>query len=87
MTNWDDVSFIVRNKNRRIVFEVLDNPKTPTALSEQLKINIGFVSNILIELQERKLVECLSPNEKRNRFYKITDMGKKIRDLIRKELK
>ena len=42
MTDWDNISFIVRNKNRRAVFEVLENPKTPANLSEELKINIGF---------------------------------------------
>lgn len=87
MTDWDDISFIVRNKNRKAVFEELDAPKTPTDLSKKLNLNIGFVSNILIELQERKLVECLSPNEKRNRFYKITDKGKKIKELIKVELR
>ena len=53
---------------------------------EELKINIGFVSNLLIELQERKMIECLSPNEKRNRFYKVTKEGKKIKQLIKKQL-
>ncbi|KHO55100.1 MAG: hypothetical protein QT10_C0007G0086 [archaeon GW2011_AR19] len=86
MTDWDNISFIVRNKNRRAVFEALENPKTPTNLSEELKINIGFVSNLLIELQERKMIECLSPNEKRNRFYKVTKEGKKIKQLIKKQL-
>ena len=86
MTEWDDVSFVVRNKNRRKVFDYLDKPKTPTDISKDLEINIGFVSNILIELQERKLIECLTPNEKRNRYYRISTKGKRIRAKIVKEL-
>lgn len=86
MTDWDDISFIVRNKNRKAVFEVLDKPKTPTDLSKELQINIGFVSNILIELLGRRLIECLSPNEKRNRFYRISKKGRKIKEKIGKEL-
>ena len=86
MTEWDDVSFVVRNKNRRKVFDQLEKPKTPTDLSKELEINIGFISNILIELQERKLVECLTPNEKRNRYYRISSKGKKIKMKIMKEL-
>ena len=86
MTDWDDISFIVRNKNRKAVFEVLDKPKTPTDLSKELQINIGFVSNILIELLGRGLIECLSPNEKRNRFYRVSKKGQKIKEKIEKEL-
>lgn len=83
MTVYDDISFIVRAKNRKSVFEALTTPKTPTQLSKELKVNIGFVSNILIELKERKLIECLSPNEKRHRFYKITKKGKELLDKVK----
>lgn len=86
MIDWNDISFIVRNKNRRAVFEILEKVKTPTQISQELSINIGFVSNILIELLGRDLIECLSPDEKRNRFYKITNKGKRLKDDIKKEL-
>ena len=77
-TNWDNVSFIIRNKNRKRVFEALNKPKTPTDLSKELDLNTGYVSNILIELLERKLIECLSPNEKRFRFYQQKKKGRLI---------
>ena len=86
MTDWDNISFIVRNKNRKLVFNALEKAKTPTELSKELRINLGFVSNILIELLERDLIECLSPNEKRNRFYKISKKGEKTKKKIMKEL-
>ncbi|GAI30352.1 unnamed protein product, partial [marine sediment metagenome] len=35
-------------------------------------------SNIIIELLKRKLIKCLSPNEKRHRFYKITPKGQDV---------
>ena len=60
------------------VFLALQEPKTPTQLSKELGINIGFISNILIDLQKRDLIECLSPNEKRHRFYQINKKGKNI---------
>ena len=81
-TKWDNISFVVRSSPRKKVFYALQELKTPTQLSKELKINVGFVSNILIELLKRNLVECLSPNEKRHRFYKISNKGKEIlRDL------
>lgn len=83
MTVYDDISFVLRAKNRKAVFEALTYPKTPTQLSKELDINIGFISNILIELKNRKLIECLSPNEKRHRFYKLTRKGLKILERIK----
>ncbi len=77
-TEYDDISFIVRNKHRKRVFEALDKPKTPTQLAKELDLDVGFVSNLIIDLLKRMFIECLSPHEKRHRFYKITKKGKKI---------
>ncbi len=84
MKTWDDISYIVRNKNRKAVFEALVAPKIPTELSRELKINRGFVSNLLIELLERKMIVCLSPNEKRYRFYGLTTKGKNLLKRMKK---
>lgn len=78
MSQWDDISFVIRSRNRRAVLEALSKPKTPTQLSKELKLNVGYISNILIELLKRGLIKCLSPNEKRHRFYLVTSYGKKI---------
>jgi len=83
MTMGDNVSFIMRNKNRKKVFSILDKPKIPTQISKELQLNIGYVSNIIIELLNRKLIKCLSPNEKRYRFYQITKKGKNLLEKVR----
>jgi len=75
---YDDLSFVVRSGNRRRVFELLQSKKTPTEIAKDLNLNVGYVSNLIIDLLERKLIECLSPNEKRHRFYIITSKGKKL---------
>lgn len=86
MTKWDDISFVVRSKNRKKVLEALNQPKTPTQLARELNLNVGFVSNIIIELLSRKLVECLSPNEKRWRFYTRSKKGEMIKKEISKPI-
>lgn len=75
MKSWADYSFVIRSKHRKRVFESLDKPKTPSQLADELKLNIGFVSNIIISLLERNLVKCLNPDEKRHRLYMRTDKG------------
>ena len=82
MTFYDDLSFVIRAKNRKAVFLALGEPKTPTQLAKELDINIGFISNILIELKERELIVCLSPNEKRHRFYQISKSARKLLEKV-----
>jgi len=78
MKNWKDYSFVVRSKHRKSVFEVLDKPKTPTQLAKELEINLGYISNILISLLDRKLINCLNPDEKRHRLYEMSKKGKNL---------
>ena len=78
MKNWKDYSFIVRSTHRKRVFEILDKPKTPTQLAKELDINLGYMSNILISLLDRKLIQCLNPEEKRHRLYVQNKKGEKL---------
>lgn len=75
MKNWGDYSFIIRSENRKKVFLVLAKPKTPTEISREVGLNLGYISNIIISLLDRKLIECLNPEEKRHRLYRRTKKG------------
>lgn len=78
MRNWADYSFIIRSEHRKKVFENLDKPKTPTQLAKELNIDLGYISNIIISLIERNLIECLNPQEKRHRLYVRNKVGEKL---------
>jgi len=80
MENWGDYSFIIRSENRKKLFLALTKPKTPTELAKDIELNLGYVSNIIISLLTRKLIECLNPEEKRHRLYRRTKKGE---DLIK----
>jgi len=82
MKNWIDYSFVVRSKHRKRVFEVLNKPKTPTQLAKELDINLGYVSNIIISLLDRKLINCLNPDEKRHRLYEWSKKGRNLFDTM-----
>lgn len=83
--NWADYSFVVRSTHRKRVFELLTTPKTPTQLAQDLQLNLGYISNILISLLERKLIECLNPEEKRHRLYQRTTKGQAIAKHLQQE--
>jgi len=78
MKNWKDYSFVVRSEHRKSVFDALNKPKTPTQLSQELSIDLGYMSNIIISLLDRKLIECLNPEEKRHRLYRRNKKGEKL---------
>jgi len=78
MKDWKNYAFIVRSELRKKVFDILDKPKTPTQLAKELNANLGYVSNIIISLLERKLIQCLNPDEKRHRLYIRNKKGEKL---------
>jgi DNA-binding MarR family transcriptional regulator len=81
---YDLISFVTRGKIRKKVLLNLDVPLTPTQLSEKIKTHRSTTSRTLLELEEKKLVKCITPKEKMGRFYKITLQGKKIMSEILK---
>lgn len=81
---WNLVSFVGRSKMRAELLKLLGSPKTPTQLGKILKIHRSSVSRALIELEDKKLVECLTPNEAVYRLYKITSKGKQILSRVEK---
>lgn len=74
---WDDVSFILRSSLSRKILETLKerSPLTPFQMSKETNIARSNISTKLVELRKRKLVECVNPQSRKWRFYKITDKG------------
>jgi DNA-binding MarR family transcriptional regulator len=75
---YDLISFVIRGKIRKKVLLNLDKPLTPTQLSEKIKTHRSTTSRTLLELEDKGLVKCITPNENMGRFYEITKQGKKI---------
>ena len=58
--------------------ETLNEPRTPTQLSELIGSHRPNVIRSLLALHEKGLVECITPDESMGRYYKITDIGKSV---------
>jgi DNA-binding HxlR family transcriptional regulator len=72
---WDEVSWILRGRLKRRVLIVLDKPKTASILAKELKTHRSTISDILIQMEEKGIVECLDPEQPYNRYYKLTSKG------------
>jgi DNA-binding MarR family transcriptional regulator len=80
---YDSISFVSRGKIRKNVLSNLDKPLTPTQLSEKIKTHRSTTSRTLLELEEKGLVTCITPNENMGRLYELTKLGKKVIDNLK----
>ncbi len=80
-SKYTDVSFVLRSTlAAKLLNALADNsdPLTPTQMAKRAYMDKSNVSTKLMELKRRKLVECINPNDRKWRFYKLTDYGKDI---------
>jgi ArsR family transcriptional regulator, cadmium/lead-responsive transcriptional repressor len=80
----DDLSFLLSSTRRyKIVHELKNGISTPTMLSKKLNFEMSVISSLLKELQIRQLIECLNPNTKKGKLFKITSYGERIFKIVK----
>jgi len=77
MIKWELISFVNRSDQRKKILSALQEPITPSQLAKATGMYPTHVSRALKELTEKKLVECLTPNERVEKYYRATALGKK----------
>lgn len=82
--SWDDVSFVIASKNRKVILSKLVTPMTPTVLSKNANLNLTNVSRSLTELRKRGLVVCLTPKKRVGRIYGLTKKGILVLEKMKK---
>ena len=75
---WDLISFVQGKTRKACLYELLFSERTPKMIAKKTGETLSHISRALSELEEKKLVECLTPNNSKNRFYGITEEGKAI---------
>ena len=76
--SWNDVSYVIASKTRRVIVLKLDIPRTPTFLAKDLDLNLANISRALTELEDKDIVVCLTPKQKVGKIYSLTKKGKDI---------
>jgi len=85
MQNWDTISFILSSKLRfQTLLELKKGEKTPSKLAEILNEARSHISKTLKELEEKSLIICLTPDRRKQKFFKISDLGIDIISSINK---
>ena len=55
-----------------------DEVKIPTNIAKDSGIRTNHISKVLAELKAHELVECINPEVRKGRLYRLTDKGDEI---------
>ena len=74
-----EISYVQISKYRAKVMKSLEgNVKIPTAIANDSGIRTNHISKVLGELKAHELVECINPEVRKGRLYRLTDKGDEL---------
>ncbi len=74
-----EISYVQISKYRTEVMKSLDGKvKIPSGISKDSGIRTNHISKVLRELKKHELVECINPDVRKGRLYRLTDKGEKV---------
>ena len=74
-----EISYVNISKYRTKVMKSLDGEVLiPSQIAKDLGIRTNHISKVLSELKAHELVECINPEVRKGRLYRLTDLGKVI---------
>lgn len=77
--DFEELGWVKASEYRKRVIESLEEkPQTPKDLSNKTDYYLSHVSKTLKELVEHEMAECLTPDRKKGRLYRLTEKGEKI---------
>ena len=74
-----EISYVEISSYRKKVMKSLDDEvKIPSQIAKDSNILQNHISAVLRQLKEHELVECINPEVKKGRLYRLTDKGNKL---------
>lgn len=74
-----EMSFVEISQYRTKVMKSLDGEvKIPSAIAGDLGIRTNHISKVLGDLKAHGLVECINPEVRKGRLYRLTDKGEDV---------
>lgn len=75
----EEIEFVKKSGYKIKILKSLNNGvKIPTAIAKDTGILTNHISTILGRLKEHDLIECINPEVRKGRLYRLTDKGKKV---------
>ena len=74
-----EISYVKISKYRAKAIKSLEeNPKIPSVIARDSRIRTNHISKVLAELKAHELVECINPEVRKGRLYRLTDKGEEL---------
>lgn len=74
-----EMQFVKASKFRVEVMKSLQKKiNIPSGISKEVGISTNQISNILAKLKDHELVECINPDVRKGRLYRLTDKGAEV---------
>ena len=74
-----EMSYVEISKYRLKVMKALeDDVKIPSQIAKDSEIKQNHISKVLSELKAHELVECINPEVRKGRLYRLTDKGNEL---------
>ena len=71
-----EMSYVKISQYRTKVMKSLEGEvKIPTVIAKDSEIRPNHISKVLAELKAHELVECINPEVRKGRLYRLTDKG------------
>lgn len=78
-----EISYVQISTYRTKVMKSLDGDvKIPSVIAKDSGIKTNHISKVLSELKAHELVECINPEVRKGRLYRLTEKGEEIIDNI-----
>lgn len=55
-----------------------DGEKTPSSIAKDSGIKINHISNVLRQLKDCQVAECINEEAHKNRIYRLTEVGEEV---------
>ena len=80
-----EISYVEISSYRKKVMKSLDGEvMIPTQIARNSEIRPNHISKVLAELKAHELVECINPEVRKGRLYRLTDYGNQIVKILNK---
>ena len=74
-----EISYVKISTYRTKVMKSLDDEvKIPSQIAKDSDILQNHISAVLKQLKEHELVECINPEVRKGRLYRLTDTGEEV---------
>ena len=74
-----EISYVEISQYRKKVMKSLEGDvKIPTVIARDSGIRTNHISKVLSELKAHELVECINPEVRKGRLYRLTETGEEV---------